>query len=82
MQVAVNPDLYGTAQMYAEKKGLNLTTLIEDFLVRFISTKETSNEEEVPDVVLSLLGAANGQIANEDLNGRNAYYQHIEEKYQ
>jgi hypothetical protein len=82
MQVAINPDLYGTAQMYAEKKGLNLTTLIEDFLVRFISTKETSKEEEVPDVVLSLLGAANGQIANEDLNGRNAYYQHIEEKYQ
>lgn len=82
MQVAINPDLYGTAQMYAEKKGLNLTTLIEDFLVRFISTKENSKEEEVPDVVLSLLGAANGQIANEDLNGRNAYYQHIEEKYQ
>ena len=82
MQVAINPDLYGSAQVYAEKQGLNLTTLIEDFLVRFISTKETSTEEEVPDVVLSLLGAANGQITNEDLNGRKAYYQHIEEKYQ
>jgi hypothetical protein len=35
----------------------------------------------VPDVVLSLLGAGE-QVADNDLNGREAYYQYLQEKYQ
>ena len=80
MQVAINPTLYGSAQTYAEKRGLNLTAVIENFLERFISS-ETSTEEDVPDVVLSLLGAAGGQVDKNDINGRQAYYKYVEEKY-
>ena len=80
MQVAINPNLYGSAQTYAEKRGLNLTAVIENFLERFISS-ETATEEDVPDVVLSLLGAAGGQVDKNDINGRQAYYKYVEEKY-
>ena len=81
MQVAINPNLYDTAQVYAEQQGLNLTTLIECFLERFVHSKEVAREEEVPDVVLSLLGAG-APVGKEDLNGREAYYKYVEEKYQ
>ena len=81
MQVAINPNLYGTAQVYAEKRGLNLTSVIEKFLERFITQEAAANEQELPDVVRSLMGAAGGQLSENDLNGREAYYQYIEEKY-
>lgn len=42
---------------------------------------EASSEHEIPDVILSLLGAAE-PIDDDDLNGRKAYYQYLEEKYQ
>ena len=81
MQIAIDPTIYGTAQIYAEQKGLNLTVMIENFLERFIQEKKATNEQELPDVVFSLLGASGGQLADDDLNGRNAYHKHLEEKY-
>ena len=38
MQVAINPNIYGSAQIYAERKGLNLTQVIEEFLVQLTSS--------------------------------------------
>lgn len=62
MQVAINPSLYGTAQIYAEQKGVNLSVMIENFLERFINKeKAKAKEQEIPDVV-SLLGASHEQI--------------------
>ena len=82
MQVAINPNLYGTAQAYAEQKGLDLTLMIENFLKRFISKeKSKTQEQDLPDIVASLLGAAHGEVADDDVNGKEAYYQYIEEKY-
>ena len=37
------------------------------------------NSQTIPDVVLSLLGAGE-KIAEDDLNAREAYYQHLAEK--
>ena len=68
------------AHAYAEQQGLNLTDVIENFLVRFIGKNEQAAEETVPDVVLSLLGAGE-PIEDDDLNARKAYYQYLEEKY-
>ena len=82
MQIAINPNLNGTAQTYAEQKGLDLTLMIENFLKRFISKeKAKSQEHDLPDIVAGLLGAAQGEVAEEDLNGKEACYQYIEEKY-
>lgn len=44
MQVAINPNIYGPARVYAERKGLDITAVIEDFLVKFMSSDEDVDE--------------------------------------
>ncbi len=80
MELAINRNIYRQAQAYAQQQGLNLTAVIENFLVRFIGKSQEDANENIPDVVLSLLGAGEAVDA-EDLNGREAYYQYLEEKY-
>ena len=58
---------------------MNLTAVIESFLLRFIDNSKT-DEQPVPDVVLSLLGAGE-PVANDDLNAREAYNEYLDEKY-
>lgn len=80
MQIAINPNVYIPAQAFAQKQGLDLTSVIEKFLIRYIRENEQTVERPVPDVVLSLLGAGE-PVAEDDLNGREAYYQYLEEKH-
>ena len=80
MEVAINNNIYKQASDYAKEQGLNLSSVIEDFLKRFIVRSKAANEQDIPDVVKSLLGAAEN-IDNADLNAREFYYQHLEEKY-
>ena len=80
MEVAINNNIYQQAQDYAQKQGLSLATLIEEFLMRYIRLNKTDDGQPVPDVVLSLLGAGE-PIDDDDINGRKAYYQFLEEKY-
>ena len=81
MEVVINNNIYQQASDYAQKQGLNLTSVIESFLVRFVGHNQTASEQVVPDVVLSLLGAGE-PIADDDLDGREAYFQYLTEKYQ
>lgn len=81
MEITINNKIYQEAQKYAQQQGLNLSTVIEHFLLRFIGKNAPSAADEpIPDVVLSLLGAAE-PVAEDDINGREAYYQYLEEKY-
>ena len=80
MEVVIDSQLYQLASNYAQQQGLSLTTIIENFLVRFVGHSKEVSEQAIPDVVLSLLGAGE-DIAKEDLNAREAYYQYLEEKY-
>ena len=80
MEVIINNNIFQQASAYAQQKGLNLTEVIEDFLLRFIGHNKAASEQSVPDVVLSLLGAGT-PIADDDLNAREAYNQYLEEKY-
>ena len=80
MNVAINNNIYQQAQDYAQKQGLSLATLIEEFLMRYIRLNKTDDGQPVPDVVLSLL-VAGEPIDDDDINGRKAYYQFLEEKY-
>lgn len=80
MEVSINSNLYQEAQAHAQRQGLSLPAVIEDFLLRFIGKNQESAEETVPDVVLSLLGAGEA-VGDDDLNGRKAYYKYLEEKY-
>jgi hypothetical protein len=80
MEVAINSQLYQQASVYAQQHGLNITSVIENFLMRFIGHQKETTEQAVPDVVLSLLGAGE-PVAEDDLNAREAYQQYLEEKY-
>ncbi len=80
MEITINKNLYQEAQNYAQLQGLNLTTVIESFLIRFIAKSMAPNETPIPDVVLSLLGAGE-PIDDDDLNGSKAYSKYLEEKY-
>ena len=80
MEVAIDNNIYKQASDYAEKQGLNLTTVIEDFLVHFAREEKQAADQSVPDIVLSLLGAGE-PVQEDDLNGRKAYYQYLEEKH-
>lgn len=73
MKVAINNSLYQQAEIYAQQQGLILTDVIESFLERFIAKSKHITEQPVPDLVLSLLGAGL-PVADDDLNGREAYY--------
>lgn len=72
MEVAINNNIYQKAQIYAQQQGLSLTTVIEGFLMRFIAKNNANNEQPIPDVVLSLLGAGK-PIADDDMNAHKAY---------
>ena len=80
MEVIINNNIFQQASAYAQQKGLDLTEVIEDFLLRFIGHNKAASEQSVPDVVLSLLGAGT-PIADDDLNAREAYNNYLEEKY-
>ena len=80
MEVAINSQLYEQASNYARERGLNLTSVIENFLMRFVGTSKNATEQEVPDVVQSLLGAGE-KVSEDDMNAREAYYEYLEEKY-
>ena len=80
MEVIIDSKLYQQALTYAQQQGLNLTSVIENFLVRFVGSSKNATEQAVPDVVLSLLGAGES-VADEDLNAREAYYDYLEQKY-
>lgn len=59
---------------------------IEDLLLDYYVRQEPqhntfASDQPVPDVVLRLLGAGL-PLDDDDLNGRKAYYQHLEEKHQ
>jgi len=82
MNVAINSNIYRQASDYAQSQGLDLSDVIENFLVRFIGkSKAIETEQQVPDIVLSLLGAGES-VAEDDLNAREAYNKYLEEKYQ
>lgn len=58
MQVTINPNIYGPAQLYAERRGLDLTAVIEDFLVKFMASSKEQAEVKNPNEIELTPGAA------------------------
>lgn len=80
--IHLNKEIVDKAQRYAASEGKSLTSIIEDYLVRltFKGKKQDLDLEEVPDIVLSLLGAG-APLDDDDINGRKAYYDYVEKKH-
>lgn len=82
LQISLDKSVADVAYSYAKQRGESLSSIVEDYLKRVaeeIGAKK-SKEEEVPDVVMSLLGAG-APIDADDLNGRKAYAEYINEKH-
>lgn len=80
--VYLNKEIVEQARIYAASKGESLSSIIEDYLNRltFKYGQQETELDEVPDIVLSLLGAGTS-VEEDDLNGRKAYYGHLEKKH-
>ena len=76
--------LFEDAQKYANRKGTDLTKLVESYLKRLLKKEKKVEHEELdmPDMVMSMLGVVpSDSIDADDINGRKAYRKHLEEKY-
>ncbi|MCC6256133.1 MAG: hypothetical protein IT276_14550 [Ignavibacteriaceae bacterium] len=65
------------AKKYAKKNKKSLSGIVENYF-NMISNKESLNEIEISPNVLELSGIIN---LSEDINVKEAYGKHIEEKY-
>jgi len=83
LQISLDKRVADIAYSYAKEKGESLSSIVEAYLKQMASqiNDKKVREEEVPDVVMSLLGAG-VPIADDDLNGRKAYTEYINEKHQ
>jgi (2Fe-2S) ferredoxin len=79
IQIKLEKQTFDDATLYARRKGIDLATMIEDYLSRIVRKKKMKSED-IPDIVQSLLGAGE-PVADDDLNAREAYYKYLEEKY-
>lgn len=77
--VDLNKQIAENARTYAKQRGTTLSALIEFYLLQ-LTQKEQTAEQEIPDIVLSLLGAGE-PVEQDDLNGRKAYNEHLKRKY-
>lgn len=78
--IFLNKQIAEQATSYADEHGTNLSALIENYLSRLLKQKNALEEEEIPDIVLSLLGAGE-PVDKDDLNGRCAYQEYLLEKH-
>ena len=78
--ISLNKHIVDNARLYAQQQGVSLSELIENYLSRLVN-KNKQTRQDVPDIVLSLLGAGE-PVADDDMNGRKAYHEHLKEKYE
>ena len=75
--------LFEDAQKYAFKKGTDLTKLVESYLKNLLKKEKKAEQEklDVPDFVISMLGVVpSDSVDSDDINGRKAFNEHLEEK--
>lgn len=83
LQISLDKHIADVAYSYAKERGESLSGIVEAYLKQVASQVNAKKvqEEEIPDVVMSLLGAGT-PITDDDLNGRKAYAEYINKKHQ
>jgi hypothetical protein len=85
MQIAINPNIYETAQIYAERKGLNLTAMIENFLVQLTTSisepakKERRRTVKITPTVARLRTGHSWNMSDDEVD--KIRYEYLLEKY-
>lgn len=79
--VNLNKGLVNQALQITRAKGMELSDVIERFLITFVSSdRKQKTEDEYPDIVLSLLGQGT-PVEDGDINGRKAYREYLMDKH-
>ncbi|MGM9698445.1 MAG: DUF6364 family protein [Prevotella sp.] len=78
--INLDKGIVSRALQVTKAKGMELTDVIEDFLITFVTGYSEKENVKYPDVVLSLLGKGEA-VDNDDINGRKAYYEHLTVKH-
>lgn len=83
LQISLDKRVADVAYSYAKQRGESLSSIVEAYLKQVTAgiTAKTLHEQEVPGVVMSLLGAG-APIEADDINGRKAYAEYINAKHQ
>jgi hypothetical protein len=84
MQVAINPNIYEPAQVLAARRGLNLTKVIEDYLVQFMSSAKEQTQKKkraikITPTVARLKTGHSWDVSDEELDQMR--YEYLMEKY-
>ena len=78
--INLDKGIVSQALQVTKAKGMELTDVIEDFLITFVTGYSEKGNVKYPDVVLSLLGKGE-RVDSDDINGRKAYHEHLMEKH-
>ena len=70
VQIQLEKHLLDKAIAYAKLRGIDLSTMLTDYLSRLV--KQQEEKSEIPD---------GSPVDETDLNGREAYHRYLEEKY-
>lgn len=83
LQISIDKRIADVAYSYAKERGESLSSVVEAYLKQIVAHENATktHEEGIPDVVMSLLGAG-VPIADDDLNGRKAYAEYVNQKHQ
>lgn len=85
--ISVNPTVYSWAEMYAMQHHISLQELAEKALLMIVGrhnkkpTFKLKTEDQLSPAIQSLIGIAQPTHTTEDINGRDARMEYLEEKY-
>ena len=78
--IKLDSGLVNQALMVSRAQGVELSNVIESYLIAYISSPQKEKlEEEYPDIVLSLLGQGE-PLSDDDEKGTEGFFEHIIKK--
>lgn len=83
--ISIDPNLYKGAELYAKVHNISIKSLVEKALLNILgqenSSFELKKEADLSPEVKSLIGIIKPSSQEEDINGRDARMEHLNEKY-
>lgn len=83
--ISIDPNLYKGAELYAKLHNISIKSLVEKALLNILGQENNSfelkKEADLSPEVKSLIGIAKPSSPKEDINGRDARMEYLNEKY-
>lgn len=83
--ITIDNNIYRGAEIYAKLHNISVKSLVEKAILNIVGDKkhtfELKGEKELSPTVQSLIGVAKPSGNKEDIDGKNARMEYLEEKY-